>query len=326
MMTSAEGNLEQDMLRYRPFIEECFGGKRYTLEEVPGGRSFDIKAKAHCDGKDYMVKVIEGRLDREERNKNRIAWYQALWRIRHENPCVLGPLFYGMAAGRVVTITEWIEGEQLNEAFDKRPDSMVLFGKKAGRLLYELHHQEFVRRAAKSGGVSIAEKTARAVSELEQEIGRCGIDFRGMDRAMDYLKSNRAILSEERAGIVHNDIRPENFISAGGKLYIYDFDSGTIQDCFADFTYLSAISQEKYRPFSYAAIMSYYDLDIPEEFWKVNLYFSIIKLLDYAIYKYHKSGKRIVNQADNFVQLFHNYENPVPDWWGQIDEQYRDKL
>ena len=75
MMTSAEGNLEQDMLRYRPFIEECFGGKRYTLEEVPGGRSFDIKAKAHCDGKIY------GQSDRrtpgqEERNKNRIAWYQ----------------------------------------------------------------------------------------------------------------------------------------------------------------------------------------------------------------------------------------------------------
>lgn len=75
MMTSAEGNLEQDMLRYRPFIEECFGGKRYTLEEVPGGRSFDIKAKAHCDGKDYMVKVIEGRLDGggEEQKQNSLV-------------------------------------------------------------------------------------------------------------------------------------------------------------------------------------------------------------------------------------------------------------
>lgn len=93
MMTSAEGNLEQDMLRYRPFIEECFGGKRYTLEEVPGGRSFDIKAKAHCDGKDYMVKVIEGRLDGEERNKNRIAWYQVLWRIRMRIPVFLDRSF-----------------------------------------------------------------------------------------------------------------------------------------------------------------------------------------------------------------------------------------
>lgn len=315
MTLSADRYIENNISKYTSFIEECFDGKEYTLEDVAGGHSYDIKVKAHCDDKDYIIKVINGNSYKEEKNQNRTAWYQALCQIHNINPCLLGPIWYGLVNNRVVTITEWIYGEQLNGVFDEKPELMIPFGRKVGKLLYKLHHQKFVKCTLRNYNVSITLKVMDVVSRLENEIKSFGIDFQGMDKAIAYLKENKDIISEDRAGIVHNDIRPENFILADEKIYIYDFDSGTVNDCYADFTYLSAISPPNYRAFSYAVIMSYFDSNIPMDFWKANLYYSIMKLLDYAVYKYHKSGKMIVNQANNFIGLFDNYETPVPAWW-----------
>lgn len=313
--------MSMDFSAYIPFVEECFAGKPYTLQEVAGGRSYDIKMKVSCEGKDYIIKVIGGNSD-EPCDRSRLAWYQALCRVQKEDPCVLGPVWYGWANDRVVTITEWIVGEQLNDAFDRDPELMIPLGKKVGKLFHKLHHQDFVRETLRAGNVDVAGKITAATDRIVDEVKSLGLEFRGLDRALAYLEENRSLISQERASIMHNDIRPENFIFSDGKIYIYDFDSGTVNDCYADFTYLSAISQGRYRPFSYAVIMSYFDGRIPREFWQANLFFSITKLLDYAIYKYRNSGKMIVNQANNFMEVFDGYHTAVPCWWKELEERY----
>ena len=127
--------MSADFSAYTAFLEECFAGKPYTLQEVAGGRSYDIKMKVSCEGKDYIVKVIGGNSD-EPCDRSRLAWYQALCRIQKEEPCVLGPVWYGWVNDRVVTVTEWIVGEQLNDAFDRDPSLMLPLGKKVGKLVW----------------------------------------------------------------------------------------------------------------------------------------------------------------------------------------------
>ncbi len=318
--------MREKIAEYIPFLEECFEGKPYTLAEVSGGRSYDIKVKVSCEGSDYILKVIEGNLEKDESNRARVAWYQALAMMRSKDPCVLGPVRYGFINCHVVTLTEWISGEQLNSVFSEKPELMKEYGERLGRLLYSVHHQEFVTAALAQNGARIAPWVTRTADALREKIRQCGIDFSGMDKAIAYLEENADLISEERACIVHNDVRPENFILTPDNLYIYDFDSGTFNDAFADFTYLTVMSEAKYRPFSYALIKAYFGGGVPLEFWKTNLYFSIMKLLDYAIYKYDKTGKMIVNQANNFIEVFDNYENPVPHWWTQMEKEEKGQI
>ena len=300
---------------YESCIEAFFGGRPYALVPIGGGVSYDIKVKACCDGAEYIIKVIEGNSGKADGNPKRLAWYEALRTIRDTDHRVLAPVWCGWTNGHVVTITEWVHGEQLNNLFDQCPGLMSQYGERVGKILYLLHHQNFVTQQISIMGVDVRAKTASAVSRLKGDIERYGIDFYGMENAIAYLDSHAGLVSADRAGIVHNDVRPENFIRRGGELFIYDFDSGDISDCFADFTYLTAISQERYRPFSCSVINSYFDGQVPAEFWDVNLYFSVMKLLDYAVYKYRRKGRRIVNQANAFMSMFADYKNPIPAWW-----------
>lgn len=316
MMTNISG--------YEGVFDEIFQGKDYRLSEIPGGVSFDIKVKATCEGKDYILKVIEGNAPDPSEPEKRLLWYQALYQIHQSNSSVLSPFWFGVRNGHVVTATDWVMGRQLNEVFDTRPEVMVEMGKKAGKIVRNIHQQEFVKNTLKNRGVTIAPKITALAERLVGEIQSKGITFAEIDKAIDYLNANLSHVSEQRAGIVHNDLRPENFILTDEDLYLFDFDSGTISDCYADFTYLSVMSEKKYRAFSYGVISAYFDNEIPEEFWRVNLVFSIMKLLDYAIYKFNKKGTAVVQQAASFMETFAHYTTAVPTWWKGFDEQYRD--
>lgn len=311
-----------DLSDYKGVFDEIFQGKDYVLSDVPGGVSFDIKVKVTCEGKDYIVKVAEGNSPNPSEPEKRMLWYRAIHQIHQQNSSVLGPFWFGVRNGHVVTATDWIKGKQLNEVFDTCPELMVGIGKKAGEIVKNIHHQEFVKTTLKDKGVIIAPKIKALAEKMVGEINLKGITFAYIDKAIDYLNENLSLVSEERAGIVHNDLRPENFILTDENLYLFDFDSGMISDCYGDFTYLSVMSEKKYRAFSYGLIRSYFGDEIPEEFWRVNLVFSIMKLLDYAIYKFDKKGTMVVQQASSFIEAFEHYSTDVPTWWKEFDEKY----
>ena len=314
-----------DISGYEEVFGEIFKGKNYVLSDVPGGVSFDIKVKATCEGKDYIIKIIEGNAPNPGAPQKRMMWYQALARIREKNNNLVSPFWFGIHNSHVVTATDWIHGKQLNKVFRESPELMVAAGKKAGKVLRDIHQQKFVKDILQAKGVTVAPTASMLAGKLTDEIRSRGISFASIAKAIRFLDDNLSLVSEERAGIVHNDIRPENFILTDENIYIYDFDSGMIMDCYADFTYLSAMSEKEFRPFSYGFIMSYFDTDIPEEFWRVNLVFSIMKLLDYAIYKFNKKGTMVVQQAASFIEAFEDYSTPVPTWWKGFDEKYRDE-
>ncbi len=307
---------------YESVFDNIFKGKDYVLYDIPGGVSFDIKVKARCEEKDYIVKIIEGNAPNPGNPEKRMMWYQALAKVREENSNLLSPFLFEVHNDHVVTVTEWIHGKQLNEVFRLHPERMVSIGKTVGKILRNIHNQEFVRDILKARNVSVAPAVNTLAEKLTEEIRSRGITFSGIDRAIKYLNDNLSLISEDRAGIVHNDIRPENFILTDDSIYIYDFDSGMIMDCYADFAYLTIMSEKDFRPFSYGVIMSYFDTEIPVEFWKVNLVFGILKLLDYAIYKFNKKGTMVVQQAASFIEAFEDYTTAVPTWWKTLNEKY----
>ena len=58
MNIEGEFEMKEKISEYISFLDECFEGKLYTLEDVSGGRSYDIKIKVSCNSKDYIFKVF----------------------------------------------------------------------------------------------------------------------------------------------------------------------------------------------------------------------------------------------------------------------------
>lgn len=310
---------------YFEVIDRFFLGKDYYLSDIPGGVSFDIKVKASCEDKDYIIKVIEGKVSASGNLENRVLWYQTLAKIRQNHNYLLVPIWCKIYNGHIVTVTDWIYGEQLDSVFKANPELMVSIGKRIGKYIREIHNQEFVKNTLKDKGVTINPAIISLTETRINEVCSNGITFASIDKAIDYLKNNLDQISEERAAIVHNDLRPENFILKDTDILLFDFDSGMITDCYGDFTYLTVMSESYYRPFSYALIMSYFNDNIPDDFWKVNLFYSILKLLDYAITKYKLKGTMVIQQAKNFIETFDDYRSVEPTWWKMMDEQFREE-
>lgn len=315
--------MDFDLTKYLPFIDKCFSPKKYALSEVAGGLSDDVKLKADTDGGSYIVKIVEGKRKKTPENQKRLVWYEALCRANEEDKRIVCPKWFGFVENHVVTVTEWVQGISLEEYLYKNPSEQIKYGKEFGRLLYKIHNFGFVKKGVANSGERFAPKAVKRVDDLLERVERLNITFSGIEKVTEYLRENKDVISEDRTGILHDDIRLENVIINGGDIYLFDFDSGTIGDCYGDFAYLTALADKDFKVFAYAVIMAYFDGKVPDGFWKVNLYFCMIKLLEYAVFKFNKSGKMIVQQANSCRQIFCDYERAVPDWWDKIDGQYR---
>lgn len=313
--------MSTDITKYLPFIDKCFSPVKYVLAEIEAGLSDDVKFRADLNGQSYIVKIVEGRREAPY-DANRIIWYRALCMANKLDGRIVCPKWFDYIGDHVVTITGWKRGISLEEYLYNNPDKMTEYGIEIGKLLHKIHNFGFIKSEIKKSGEKFAPKILKKVDGLLESVGRLNISFAGIEKVTAYLRENGHVVSEDRAGILHNDVRPENFILDDGGIYIFDFDSGTISDCYADFTYLTVLADKTFRVCAYAAIRSYFGGDIPEDFWRANLYFSLIKLLEYAVYKFKKSGKAVVNQAKNFLEVFNNYDDVIPSWWNEIDGQY----
>ncbi len=318
--------MDFDLTQYLPFIDKCFSPNEYLLSEVAGGLSDDVKLKAVTDGGSYIVKIVEGKRRKTPENEKRLVWYRALCRANEEDERIVCPKWFDFIDNHVVTVTEWVPGISLEEYLYKNPDEQIKYGKEFGRLLYKIHNFDFVKEGIANSGERFAPKTIKRVDDLLDCVERLGITFTGIEKVTEYLRENKDVISEDRMGILHDDIRLENVIINGGNISLFDFDSGTIGDCYGDFAYLTALADKDFKVFAYAVIMAYFDGKVPDGFWKVNLYFCMIKLLEYAVFKFNKCGKMIVKQAESCKKIFRDYEEVIPDWWGIPDGQYRKKF
>ena len=314
-----------DITNYRSFIDKCFYPKKYTLKEIEAGLSDDVKFKADADGESYIVKIVEGKR-KATFNANRTVWYEALCSAREEDMRIVGPERFDYIDNRVVTATKWIDGVSLEEYLYGHPDEKIKYGKQAGRLLFNIHNLAFVKSGIEKSNEKFAPRITEKVDALLDSAERLKMHFPGIEKAVEFLRNNKDVISEDRVGILHNDIRLENILIKDGRLFIIDFDSGYFGDCYGDFTYLTALADKDFRAFAYAVIMSYFNGEPPQCFWKANLYFCMIKLIEYAVYKFNKSGKMVVNQANSCIKIFNGFNDVIPDWWNETDRQYAEEF
>jgi aminoglycoside phosphotransferase (APT) family kinase protein len=126
----------------------------------------------------------------------------------------------------------------------------------------------------------------------------------------DYLKRS----SVDSVHLVHRDIRTGNFIVSNGNLMLIDFENGGVGEYVEDFSYLTTIIPPEHYSFSENVLKNYLRNINQECFWNKNLFYSTLKVAEYAVWKYKRTGRQMKYQAENLIKQYNCFNSVYPEW------------
>ena len=178
--------------------------------------------------------------------------------------------------GEVCTIAEWIDGECLENYLQAHPSEAGGLGAQAAELVKLLHHKQLNQSALGIQYHTILEK--KIMGTIDQ-IDSMNISLPYYETFRDYLMSAVDTIIPGPLTVVHNDIRPENFIINKNGLFLIDFENGGIGEYVQDLAALMITTPPAFYSFSAGFFARYMQHGVPEDFYQKNLLYSVIYIL-----------------------------------------------
>ncbi len=281
-------------------VKKIVGGRVDGIIAVKGGVSGAKTYRAKIEGKEWMVKVLPS-------GNYRLEWYNQLALRATEK--MANPKYLGEEKGNLCLISPWINGENLEEKLDSLSLSQVdKLGREGGEILSSLHQKEI--------DYPLYQKAVKdKVCCLINKVNEYGLSFPGKKDCVEFLQKK---IKEECKGkiyLTHRDVRPENFILNEKGLYLIDFENGSVGERGSDFVYCTTMGKPEHRRFYHALIEEYLTRVDYKEFWKDNLFYSTMQLLEYAVWKWENREKQVKEQAENLIYQYDNFTSIIPAWW-----------
>ena len=251
-----------------------------------------------------MVKHLPG-------DSKRDTWYREL--SRRASARMAAPKMQRLFEdGTQCLISPWIQGESLEIKLASATAAETrAYAAHAAELLSELHGNtvEYPVHAQR-----LTEKILTACEQVEA----LGLTFPGHEICCAFLRREAEAHKPLRVSFVHNDVRPENFIVSKGQLYLIDFDNGGLGERASDFPYLTTIVRPEHQIFSKELTEIYLQQTDTTTFWENNLFYSALKVVDYAIWKWNTKGRQVYYQAENLMQQYDRLTSLIPRWWQKV--------
>lgn len=291
--------MNQDNIR--DLITQTAGEQPDSLAPVSGGLSNAGKFKAQVCGQDWMIKILPG-------NAVRDLWYKEL-AVRSDDRMACPKKHHLFEDGTLCLMSPWIEGESLETRLLRgSKEDLQHFGQQAAQILLKLHQIPFVY----PGYVKqLRDRVYGACAQAEE----LQLTFPQHEQCCDFLRSSMENYSADHVCFVHKDIRPENFVVKDEQLYLIDFDNGSLGERATDFSYLTTMGGEQFFPFSKEVLQIYLSEIDFDDFWKKNLLYSTLQVVEYAIWKNQTKGKQVKLQAENLCAQYEGFARMLPNWW-----------
>ena len=282
-------------------IEQTAGSAPAYVEPVSGGLSGVIKCKTEVNRKTYMVKVIPS-------DQRRDLWYTEL--NKHCDEQMANPKIHRLFPdGNMCLLSPWITGVSLEECLASASREQIDdYASQAADILLMLHREVFEFPPYQ-------ESLRSQLKGLCEKINEYGLIFPGKENVCDYLMKAVNEHQVRHVCFVHKDVRPENFIVHNGKLYLIDFDNGSLGERAADFPYLTTMVWPEHRLFAKKLIENYLSKADDPDFWNANLIYSTAKVADYAIWKWEVKQRQVVIQANELMKQYEGLTRTIPAWW-----------
>jgi len=294
----------------KAFAAACFtrmtGRNVEVCEEIPGGLSSAEKFYVKAGNRDSFVKVTGEALD--------FSVYETLRAMHEAGIHVIAPLQWEYFRGekKSVLIYDWKPGETLDAVLERCTDAeKAMYGKKAAALLREFHG--FANAPGKY------KRPYRLYKRYASCIFRNRIRYPNKKEMAGFVRRNRKELKKRRsAALTHQDFRPGNILVREDVLYLFDFETTYSSDPYSDFVFCISMQPDSHIPYSRALIEEYFDGDVPEVFWLRTVFYCIMAVQKYAIWKYRRKGRMVRLQAEHLYALYDGLRTVTPSFWRDL--------
>lgn len=263
-----------------------------------------------ADGQKYLLRISS--IDRLERKRRE---YEKMSEVAQLGIPMCLPVEFGTCEGGAYSIQSWIDGEDAESlVVSMDAESQYRYGLDAGRILAKIHTIPAPAEAP--------EWESRFNAKIDRKIAMyeaCELKYEsGGDAFLQYIAENRYLLRGRPQSYQHGDYHIGNMmIDRNGVLTIIDFDRDDFGDPWEEFNRIVWCAQAA-PAFASGMVDGYFDVDIPEAFWKLlALYISsnALSSLPWAIPFGEEEIQVMRNQAAEVLQWCDGMKNVVPAWY-----------
>jgi len=213
----------------------------------------------------------------------------------------------------ICTIANWIEGVSLEDYLSAHPEEMTTLGAQAARLVKILHGTLLDEAAF---GIRFNEILKRKIWNTLEQVERKSVSLPYYEQFREYLLASQTYINPGPITLVHNDLRPVNFIVNGKEVFLVDFENGGIGEYVQDFVTLTTTTPPAFYPFSHGFLTEYMSDGIPEGFFEKNLFYSVLHVLREAAWSKTNSQWAVISRkCENLYCLYDNLSCAVPRWY-----------
>ena len=229
------------------------------------------------------------------------------------------PLEFGLCEDRksVYILLSWLEGEDLEAVLPKLPESeQTGLGREAGKILKTIHSISLAPE-----DVPKETKVAKKLLQLDRYMNS-GVRIENDSEIIEYVRANIDLMWRRKPVYLHGDFHPGNLIYLkDGSLGVIDFNRWEVGDPYEEFYKLQSFGIESSPVYCAGQIDSYFDDDVPDEFWQtLAVYVAHTSL--FSIKWAEQFGKDdidgMVRRCRAAIRDYDNFKRTIPKWYEEV--------
>lgn len=294
-------------------FEDVVGSSTWkSIEMVCKGWSSDKKYKIITqNGEALLLRIspIE-QFDEKKKEYEIVSKYSKLGFPMSE------PIDFGVCNDNqnVYMLLTWLTGKDLEEVLPTLSEKRQYeLGQEAGRILKKLHSVRVDRE-----DIPNESKIPKKLFQLEK-YEKSKVRIENDRSAIKFVKQNMDKIWKEKPVYLHGDFHPGNLIYMDdGSLGVIDFNRWEAGDPYEEFYKLQSFAKELSVPYCIGQIDSYFDDDIPENFW-IALAVYVAHASLYSIKWAEKFGQDeidgMIKRCKMAFQDYDNFHRFIPAWY-----------
>lgn len=282
------------------------------IEKISKGWSSDVKYKITTNDNQVLLLRISDISTYNAKKKE----YEIIKKYSQLGFPMSMPVDFGMCNENqnVYMLLTWVEGIDLEEMLSTLPEEeQFLLGCQAGEILKKIH-------SIKVDEQDIPDKT-KAEKKLVQleNYETSNVRIQDDQDAVQYVKEHIGQIWKEKPVYQHGDFHPGNLIYMNdGSIGVIDFNRWEVGDPYEEFYKLESFAREHSIPYCIGQIETYFDKNIPYEFWTILAVYVAHASL-YSIKWAEKFGKEDIDAMVMRCKVaFEDYDffrTPIPKWY-----------
>ena len=284
-------------------------------------KNITLISKGWSSDKKYLVETANGefqllRISDIEEYETKKKEYEIITKYSQLGISMSMPIEFGTCNEdkNVYMLLSWIEGRDLEEVLPELSEQeQYKLGRQAGIILRKIH--SIPLDSADVPATTKREKKLMQLARYEES----DVRISGDEIAVAYVKDNINSIWNKTPVYMHGDFHPGNLIyMPDGNIGVIDFNRWEVGDPYEEFYKLESFGVEISVPYCIGQIDSYFNDDVPEDFWTANAVY-VAQASLFSIKWAEKFGQDeidgMVRRARNSMTNFNDFKKTVPKWY-----------